>query len=167
MTAFHQDTLKEMQNRDFARAWTEARLERFVLDAAEELRRVLFTANAATKSQIDEAVLKVAQAAHRVKAYREDKERADASEPESERLVKEIELAIGEVRMWIAQAAGECPDTGACHHDCERGSCFRVRCAGPLSIAKYPGDRWPADVVEAMGNPPSQPSIEDAIVGGP
>lgn len=45
-----------------------------------------------------------------------------------------------------------CPDGGTCHHRCqgvESGKgmpCFRVLCCGPLSIAKYPRDRWPVDV---------------------
>lgn len=38
-----------------------------------------------------------------------------------------------------------CPDGGTCHHSCvER--CWRVRNAGPLSAAGYPGDQWPEGV---------------------
>lgn len=39
----------------------------------------------------------------------------------------------------------DCPDGGTCHHSCvER--CWRVRNAGPLSAAGYPGDQWPEQV---------------------
>lgn len=51
-----------------------------------------------------------------------------------------------------------CPDTGTCHHRCpgaaETGKgnpCFRVQCCVPLGIAKYPGDRWPAEVLVTHG----------------
>jgi hypothetical protein len=43
----------------------------------------------------------------------------------------------------------ECPDGGACHHDCTRG-CFRVAWAGPLS-GVFPGDTWPAEIVAGSG----------------
>lgn len=39
-----------------------------------------------------------------------------------------------------------CPDGGTCHHLC-RERCFRVLTCGPLSIAGYPGDAWPREVV--------------------
>lgn len=49
-----------------------------------------------------------------------------------------------------------CPDGGTCHHLCPLGvdpqghltglPCFRVVTCGPLSIAKFPGDRWPDDL---------------------
>jgi hypothetical protein len=39
-----------------------------------------------------------------------------------------------------------CPDGGTCHHQCEPSACFRVRNCGPLSVANYPGNRWPDDV---------------------
>lgn len=38
-----------------------------------------------------------------------------------------------------------CPDTGTCHHGCSFG-CWRVENAAPLSIAKFPDDRWPDDI---------------------
>ena len=42
-------------------------------------------------------------------------------------------------------SAGDCPDYGACHHDCGDGPCFRVQYCGPLS-GVYPDDEWPVDV---------------------
>lgn len=39
-----------------------------------------------------------------------------------------------------------CPDGGGCGHECLK-VCWRVSNAGPLSIAKYPGDRWPLEVL--------------------
>lgn len=44
----------------------------------------------------------------------------------------------------------KCPDSGSCNHlGCEAGGCFRVLTCEPLS-GKYPHDRWPADVVDAV-----------------
>lgn len=40
----------------------------------------------------------------------------------------------------------ECPDRGTCHHGCTVG-CWRVANAAPLSIAKFPDNRWPDEVV--------------------
>lgn len=42
-----------------------------------------------------------------------------------------------------------CPDSGACHHACPEGRCWRVLNAEPLSAAGYPEDRWPAEIVKA------------------
>lgn len=52
----------------------------------------------------------------------------------------------------MTSVAERCPDTGACHHDCdgtpaEGLPCFRVLTCGPLGIAKYPRDEWPDDVL--------------------
>jgi hypothetical protein len=44
--------------------------------------------------------------------------------------------------MSRASIPEQCPDTGTCHHACTIG-CWRVTHAGPLSIAKFPGNRWP------------------------
>lgn len=57
-------------------------------------------------------------------------------------------------RLEAAPERPTCPDGGTCHHECEQGRtrsgvvpCWRVREAGPLSAAGYPGDRWPEAVV--------------------
>lgn len=39
----------------------------------------------------------------------------------------------------------QCPDGGACHHDCSENECFRVACCEPLSNV-YEDDRWPDDI---------------------
>lgn len=57
-----------------------------------------------------------------------------------------------------------CPDGGACHHSCKT-SCWRVVHALPLSAAKYPDDRWPADVVDAHPPDLGDRSIETRLVG--
>lgn len=44
-----------------------------------------------------------------------------------------------------------CPDGGACHHECEPSACFRVRSCGPLSIAQYPDDEWPLEILQEHG----------------
>lgn len=49
----------------------------------------------------------------------------------------------------------ECPDGGACHHNCAPGRCFRVSHAEPLS-GVFPDDRWPTSLL-AIHNAPPEP----------
>lgn len=51
------------------------------------------------------------------------------------------------------QAEIGCPDSGTCHHGCQI-QCWRVQTCSPLSIAKFPKDRWPDDVRIAHGAEP-------------
>jgi hypothetical protein len=62
-------------------------------------------------------------------------------------------------RHW--KSALDCPDGGTCHHECNL-SCWRVATCGPLSNV-YPGDKWPAEVIEA--NPPV-PRLESLLIRG-
>lgn len=75
----------------------------------------------------------------------------------------------------MTTAPDKCPDTGACHHNCgDDGPCWRVLHCGPLSIAKYPGDSWPAEVeaaelrkeVHRLWNEPLQQTIKRLEVDG-
>lgn len=55
------------------------------------------------------------------------------------------------VQVWprhLTVIGMTCPDGGFCHHGCKTG-CFRVVYCGPLSIARYPDDQWPAEIVAA------------------
>lgn len=53
-----------------------------------------------------------------------------------------------------------CPDGGTCHHACPTQDarhgvpCFRVLTCGPLSAARFPGDRWPDAVRQEHGASP-------------
>lgn len=59
----------------------------------------------------------------------------------------------------MASDEQQCPDGGACHHDCKE-RCFRVETCEPLS-GVYPGNAWPAGVrlaprpvpLDEFGNP--------------
>jgi hypothetical protein len=53
--------------------------------------------------------------------------------------------SIGAYRGPDRGRAGACPDDGACHHQCDPGSCFRVHHAGPLTVAGF-GDTWPQEI---------------------
>ncbi|EMY33571.1 hypothetical protein D477_014256 [Arthrobacter crystallopoietes BAB-32] len=63
--------------------------------------------------------------------------------------------------MTTSSDKDRCPDDGACHHNCV-GGCFRVRACGPLS-GVYPGDRWPAAVVETEVGYPERQQAADII----
>jgi hypothetical protein len=54
----------------------------------------------------------------------------------------------------------DCPDGGACHHDCGT-SCWRVATCLPLSASGWKD--WPAKVRAA--NPPTL-RIENLLIGG-
>lgn len=59
-----------------------------------------------------------------------------------------------------------CPDTGTCHHACPTTDgrhgvpCFRVLTCAPLSIAGFPGDRWPDAVRQEHGAPPAPREVD-------
>lgn len=70
--------------------------------------------------------------------------------------------------------SGRCPDGGYCHgstladrEPCPEGTCYRVRFAAPLSAARYPGDRWPDEVLRANGMAaPERPAHERLLIMG-
>lgn len=55
----------------------------------------------------------------------------------------------------------QCPDGGACHHECEQ-SCWRVATCAPLSASGW--EDWPEEIKAA--NPPVD-RIENLIIGFP
>lgn len=55
-------------------------------------------------------------------------------------------MAVDETKTTV-----ECPDGGTCHHECAASSCFRVKHAGPLSAAGYPGNSWPEAIRREHG----------------
>jgi hypothetical protein len=61
-------------------------------------------------------------------------------------------------------AKKECPDGGACHHNCT-DQCFRVRYCKPLS-GVYPNDEWPDEVKKAHGTQTPEPGQYRHFKGG-
>lgn len=60
-----------------------------------------------------------------------------------------------------------CPDGGTCHEagaPCPPTACSRVRHSGPLTIAGYPGNTWPLEVLEVHDPERAQQVKDDAGV---
>lgn len=53
-------------------------------------------------------------------------------------------------RVTRAPAHDQCPDGGACHHECYGAHCFRVSACAPLS-GVYENDEWPVWIEKAIG----------------